>query len=316
MSLITRCPACGTMFKVVPDQLRISEGWVRCGHCADVFDASAHLQPDDEELAELELPAAAQAPTIPASLTGPESEAFPPSVHSEIDEGLLSEVPDSAQLDEEAQALRETPLDQPFELRRQDSSDAERQPPVSVRAQLEPEPELHDLSFVRQARREEFWRRPAVRVMALVALVVLGAVLVLQVALHDRDRLAAADPGLRPLLVRLCEPLNCSVRPPRQIDAIAIDSSSFTKLRGDAYRLGVTLKNQASTQVAMPALELTLTDAQDQAVVRRVLMPAELGTHPGVIAAGSEWSGSVALAVAANGAGARIAGYRLLAFYP
>ena len=316
MSLITRCPACGTMFKVVPDQLRISEGWVRCGHCADVFDATAHLQPDDEKLAELELPAADQAPTVPASLTGPESEAFPPSVHSEIDEGLLSEVPDSAQLDEEAQALRETPLDQPFELRRQDSSDAELQPPVSVRAQLEPEPELHDLSFVRQARREEFWRRPAVRVMALVALVVLGAVLALQVALHDRDRLAAADPGLRPWLVRLCEPLNCSVRPPRQIDAIAIDSSSFTKLRGDAYRLGVTLKNQASTQVAMPALELTLTDAQDQAVVRRVLMPAELGTHPGVIAAGSEWSGSVALAVAANGAGARIAGYRLLAFYP
>ena len=40
MSLITRCPACGTMFKVVPDQLKISEGWVRCGHCAEVFDAS------------------------------------------------------------------------------------------------------------------------------------------------------------------------------------------------------------------------------------------------------------------------------------
>jgi predicted Zn finger-like uncharacterized protein len=317
MSLITRCPACGTMFKVVPDQLRISEGWVRCGHCAGVFDASAHLQPDDEALAELE-PPAAQAPTVPASLSGPESEAFLPSVHSEIDEGLLSEAPDSAQLDEEAQALRETPLDQPFELRRQDSGDSELelQPPVSVRAQLEPEPELHDLSFVRQARREEFWRRPAVRLMALAALVVLGAALALQIALHDRDRLAAADPGLRPLLVQLCAALNCSVQPPRQIDAIAIDSSSFSKLRGDAYRLGVTLKNQASTQVAMPALELTLTDAQDQAVVRRVLMPTELGSHPGVIAAGSEWSGSVALAVAANGAGARIAGYRLLAFYP
>ena len=95
---------------------------------------------------------------------------------------------------------------------------------------------------------------------------------------------------------------NCTVRPPRQIDSLAIDSSAFNKLRGDAYRLSVTLKNQASTEVAMPALELTLTDAQDQAVVRRVLMPAELGAHPGVIAAGSEWSGSVALAVAPSGA--------------
>jgi predicted Zn finger-like uncharacterized protein len=44
-ALITRCPACATMFKVVPDQLRVSEGWVRCGHCSEVFDASAHLQP-------------------------------------------------------------------------------------------------------------------------------------------------------------------------------------------------------------------------------------------------------------------------------
>src|SRR5687768_16046790 len=105
MSLITRCPACGTMFKVVPDQLRISEGWVRCGHCAGVFDATAHLQPDDEKAAAAESSTALQ-PTVPASLVDLESEVFPPSVHSEIDEGMLSEVPDSAQLDEEAQALQ------------------------------------------------------------------------------------------------------------------------------------------------------------------------------------------------------------------
>ena len=29
MSQITCCPSCGTKFKVVADQLRISEGWVR-----------------------------------------------------------------------------------------------------------------------------------------------------------------------------------------------------------------------------------------------------------------------------------------------
>jgi len=32
------------MFKVVPDQLKISDGWVRCGHCSDVFDAMLNLQ--------------------------------------------------------------------------------------------------------------------------------------------------------------------------------------------------------------------------------------------------------------------------------
>lgn len=42
-SLATRCPDCATVFRVVPDQLRLSEGWVRCGHCAAVFDASRNL---------------------------------------------------------------------------------------------------------------------------------------------------------------------------------------------------------------------------------------------------------------------------------
>ncbi|GAA6141468.1 DUF3426 domain-containing protein [Hydrogenophaga sp. 5NK40-0174] len=48
MSYTTRCPACGTTFKVVPDQLKISDGWVRCGYCSDVFDASLYLQPWEE----------------------------------------------------------------------------------------------------------------------------------------------------------------------------------------------------------------------------------------------------------------------------
>src|SRR5947207_12642874 len=43
MSLATRCTACGTVFRVVRDQLRISEGWVRCGRCQEVFNALDNL---------------------------------------------------------------------------------------------------------------------------------------------------------------------------------------------------------------------------------------------------------------------------------
>lgn len=43
MSLATRCPACGTTFKVVQDQLKVSEGWVRCGQCHEVFNALESL---------------------------------------------------------------------------------------------------------------------------------------------------------------------------------------------------------------------------------------------------------------------------------
>ena len=39
MSLATRCASCGTVFRVVQDQLKVSEGWVRCGRCDSVFNA-------------------------------------------------------------------------------------------------------------------------------------------------------------------------------------------------------------------------------------------------------------------------------------
>jgi predicted Zn finger-like uncharacterized protein len=39
MSLATRCIHCGTIFKIVEDQLKVSEGWVRCGRCQEVFNA-------------------------------------------------------------------------------------------------------------------------------------------------------------------------------------------------------------------------------------------------------------------------------------
>ncbi len=43
MSLATRCTACGTVFRVVQDQLRVSSGWVRCGRCGEVFNAIESL---------------------------------------------------------------------------------------------------------------------------------------------------------------------------------------------------------------------------------------------------------------------------------
>ena len=38
-TLATRCSACNTAFRVVQDQLKVSEGWVRCGRCGEVFNA-------------------------------------------------------------------------------------------------------------------------------------------------------------------------------------------------------------------------------------------------------------------------------------
>src|SRR5438045_2747910 len=99
MSLITRCPACGTMFKVVADQLKISEGWVRCGHCAEVFDATADLR--DESATELPAAPMAREPTAPAPPVeaAPFSE-FESSLHSEVGDSVLDGTPDPREIDE------------------------------------------------------------------------------------------------------------------------------------------------------------------------------------------------------------------------
>jgi predicted Zn finger-like uncharacterized protein len=46
MSLVTRCPACNTAFRVQPGQLSAQKGQVRCGKCSMVFDGIAALVHD------------------------------------------------------------------------------------------------------------------------------------------------------------------------------------------------------------------------------------------------------------------------------
>ena len=49
MSLVTRCPACGTAFRVQREQLAAHSGTVRCGKCGSVFDGVAALVEEGAE---------------------------------------------------------------------------------------------------------------------------------------------------------------------------------------------------------------------------------------------------------------------------
>lgn len=170
-----------------------------------------------------------------------------------------------------------------------------------------------EVSFVVAARRKAFWRKPVVRMVLGLVFVVSLLGLALQIAVQERDRIAALDVRTRPWLAKLCEPLHCELAPVRQIADVVIDSSSFNKARGDSYQLALTMKSTATIPLAMPAVELTLTDAQDQPVLRRVLLPTDMAA-PVELPAKGEWGTSVSVLVTTGGA--RVAGYRLLAFYP
>ncbi len=168
--------------------------------------------------------------------------------------------------------------------------------------------------FVRQARRKAFWRRPAVRVaLVLGSLLGVGA-LAGQVMWGQRDALAVQHPSLAPALQALCAMAGCELQPRRQIGDVVISSSGFRQLpRSGQYQWSLSLENRSDFPVAMPAVELTLTDAQDKLLLRRVIRLDQFGA-PVQIEGHGEWS--VTAPVEVQGLEAAVAGYRALVFYP
>jgi predicted Zn finger-like uncharacterized protein len=279
MSFITRCPACATAFKVVPDQLKISDGWVRCGQCQQVFDATLDLQPGWS---------GADTPTTLAAPAG-----------NTVDQ--VEDIPVEPSLDGAAIDPVVAADVAPAEL-----------PAAEVPAVEAP---VAPLSFVRQAQRRAFWHRTPVRVFmaGLACLLMVG--LLAQWALWDRDHLAARSPGVRALLERVCAPLGCRVGDWQAPDMVHIDSSALLRRAPGRYVFDMVLKNTSPWPVALPAIELTLTDATDAVLVRRVLPPQDWSPHTLVVAGSTELPVRVELALPATEAQV-MTGYRALLFYP
>jgi predicted Zn finger-like uncharacterized protein len=360
MSQITCCPTCRTLFKVEPEQLRVSDGWVRCGHCDGVFDASAHFQIVAEPVVEPNAqkflptgPLASEAPSGPQESDLPEVPAVAPAGFASVDSPLVarpapeaadSPAPLASYLSAPGAAeLQSTstvpPLRQDSDARRALYGRESPSPAYPDGAALRPQA---DLTFVEKAQRRTKRSRVGYRVLAVLALLVLMALLSVQALVHERQTLAARYPALLPVLQALCQRLDCQVNPARVIEAIMIDSSSFTQITPDSYRLNFVLKNTALDAVAMPALEVILTGAQDEALVRKIVHPVEFGASSAWLYKDAPFAGTFNMAtgqapvspraaaagLAADAAPAEltsvtvispstpITGYRLLAFYP
>ncbi|MGF6351304.1 zinc-ribbon and DUF3426 domain-containing protein [Variovorax sp. W2I14] len=164
-----------------------------------------------------------------------------------------------------------------------------------------------------------FWQRTGVRRLLVVLAVLAVLLLIVQIVRHERDGIVARQPGLRPALAALCQYTGCELSALRQIGDIMIEGAAFAREKsgGNDYRLSFTLRNAATVPLAMPAVELSLLDTQERAVVRRVLMPADYGA-PSVLAARADRAASLPLTLSPNEAAALppIAGYRVEAFYP
>ena len=323
MSLATRCTACGTVFRVVQDQLKVSEGWVRCGRCAEVFNAL-------EGLFDL----ARDGPPAGASVWA-ESSAFPatavdalaapveripdqPSLVDKIDAQLMGrrdahdaapaisardrlEFPD-AQFDSEMLADDVAP-----------PADAVGDPPAAADIGDAPAALAADPEFIQRAQRLARWQRSPMRALQAAAVVALLALLGVQAAHHQRDSVAARWPAVAPVLSAWCAALSCTIEAPRRIDDVAVESTALTRSSvADAFQLSVVLRNRGAMTVAQPSIDLSLTDPNGQLIARRVLAPRDFRVASALIRPGAE----SALQLLLTAGGARITGYTVEVFYP
>lgn len=256
MNLTTRCPNCGTAFRVQPAQLSARGGKVRCGKCTHVFDGVASL------VAEGAL-AAAQTESGPS----PQLALFA--------------------------ASRKSPPGGTGEAANEDAPVAdfpEEAPPT---------------------------RRPwSLAFGAALLLIVLAA----QATHYFRTEIVVMVPETRPFLVAACATLKCDLKLPRRPKMMAIESSDLQAdgRRDNVIVLNAMLRNQAQFTQEYPALELTLTDERDDAVARRVLLPADyLAGHPTEqIMRGVGADADVPLRVYFDTGGLRAVGYRMYLFFP
>lgn len=335
MSLATRCTSCGTVFRVVQDQLKVSEGWVRCGRCNEVFNAIEGLFDLERDAPPNWKPPVAptQAPLAATVTAAFDAQAEPPDdddvfqlsdgdrIHSRFFQ------PEQADVDQTpAQAVKARDrvdfADAQFNTAL--LTDGKPRPSASkgtgitrssvkeARAKLEAA--RRGPGFVQQAKQRERWRSPAMRAMLSLMLLLLMGGLVGQAAYHFRDLWAAQWPATRPLLAQGCAWLGCTIGAPYRIDDVTVESSSLSPAPGGSgYRLAVVLRNRGALTLAMPWIDLRLTDSGEQLVARRALTPSDFRINPAVLTPGSESNLQVLLS---SSDPRRISGYTVEIFYP
>ena len=323
MSLATRCTACGTIFRVVQDQLKVSEGWVRCGRCNDVFNAMEGLFDLDRDSP----PEWAEATADAGAAAMPDGSQQP--VLSGTSAEVVYEQLFSGRSDPHADAHAHAPTAKPVDARdRNEFADAQfntdmlldAAAPADGAATAEPSTladaptEAPAPDFVTRAERAHRWQRPRTRWGLSAAALLLVTALGAQAMHHFRDTLAARWPQARPVVVAWCDWLGCRIELPRRVEDITVESTSLTHsvAGSDAFKLSVTLRNRGSAPVALPSVDLSLTDAGGQLVARRALAPGDFR----VASLGLDAGADATLQLMLSAGSRRVTGYTVEVFYP
>jgi len=311
----TRCPDCGTIFRVTPAQLKARAGKVRCGQCQSVFNALDSLLDEDSGLEDSGIaPLSVAEVSVPSSVS-----AIPPVVDERPRSDNVFSASDEAENDSE-RLSEKAPVS---EEKASPLSEAAAQELGKATGLILPRQTADIPGYSKWSEgviaepfslpEEKSARWPFVFVALLL---VLG--LAAQIVFHFRSDIALDMPVLRPTLEMLCQSLNVDLPLPRRVELVSIETSDLQAdpARGNLLVLNASLRNRANYAQAYPSLELSLTDTADAAIARRVLRPDEYLPQKSqgdkVFAASSD----VAVRLWIEAKNISAAGYRLYVFYP
>lgn len=295
----TRCPGCGTIFRVTQQQLELRAGQVRCGHCHTVFNGVAAL----------------------LSLA---PRPRPEPVEPEFDESALG--PPTVTL-RDARALEPPPSDKAPERKVEPSTTA-------ALGDNEVE-EGHDAEAAYAARfswQEKRARRGLPWWVYALAMPLLVVVLAGQTLFHFGSAIAAYWPKTRPAIIKLCTILACQVRPLQEISGVGgcaredCGLSIEAEVQADPAHKGLlilsaTIRNRGPYPLGYPYLELTLSDIdkqtqRDVVVVRRAFAPQEYANAAADLDSGIPGNGEVNAKLFIDASATAQAGYQVYLFYP
>ena len=155
------------------------------------------------------------------------------------------------------------------------------------------------------------------RGLGIVAAVLLGLLLLVQLAWWQRETVMVYVPGSHALYVDVCDQIGCTIAPPRSISGLQIESSGLRQVDGPhKLELKLMLRNRSDVALAYPALELTLLDDKSNVAIRRVLWPQDYARPGTIFAIGLPPQSAQPVIVRLDTGDAVAANYRVQVFYP
>lgn len=277
MRHITYCPACETQFFVTDAQLNQHEGKVRCGQCLHVFNARQQI---------------IESPLQPESSIEASAEV--------ITEHLASETP----------SIPET------------SHEAATAPDAVETASIEPDDTSSEHASSQfddflDKRKSKQPYKPVHKWILFICALIFTLLAIAQAIYNLRNEIALYYPATKSTLSRACQLFNCRIELPKKIELIVIDDSDIQE---DSEHQGLiwlssTLINQAAFTQALPNLELTLTDVEDQPKLRRLISPTEYMPVTRSLEKGLSPKEEIRIRIPIDTKNEVLAGYRVLVTY-